>query len=427
MISSFRASGLARNVSWLGLRMVLLLVINLVVTRLLLDGFGTDVYGVWTTAVSVVALGSFIPNTVGDVTMRFLSMAHDAAQARIRFRVSVRVNMIASFLLMLMACGGLLWMRDYASLAPGMSRQEVSVLIGLVGTMMFFKFLCQPYFGLMFARERFGMFASFSIVEGIAMLLCAYAARFMADPLLGYAFMMAMAETGLLCAVVAVSRLTMKDIFAAPVSQLCNIAGEFTRFLGWVLLGGFAMTLWVEGATVCYNGLYGVEASAVMGIAMLVLTRLRGVMSGIQKGVVPRIMSVYVSDREAAGRLTLHLMLWSVVVVGVGALAGNAFMPRILELWLGTVPEGLTGVMKAVLVIIILESVSLPASAAVQASGSVQSFELWESSALLLMLPALYVAYIAGCSMVVTAWTFVAVDVIVTGIRLYFAVKAFAR
>lgn len=420
-------SGLLRNFGWLSLRMALLLVINLVVTRLLLDGLGTDVYGVWATALSIVALGSFVPNTVGDVTMRFLSMASDVSQAHSRFRTSVRVNVAASLVLMLMACAGLLWMRDYASLAPGMSRYEVSVLIVLIGIMMFFKFLCQPYFGLMFARERFSLFAHFSIFEGGATLLCAYITRFMANPLLGYAVMMALVEVVMLCAVVVVSRIIMKDIFASPASSPYNGSGEFTRFLGWVLLGGFAMTLWVEGATVCCNGLYGVEASAVMGIAMLVLIRLRGVVSGVQKGMIPRIMSVYVADRRAAGNLTLRLMVWSAVIVGCGALAGDVFMPRILELWLGNVPEGLTAVMKAVFVIIVLDSVSSPASAAVQASGKVRSFELWESAALLLMLPALYVAYRAGCSIAVTAWAFVAVDVLVTCIRLCFAFKAFAR
>lgn len=409
---------LARNVAWLGLRMAFLLVVNLIVARLLLAGFGVDGYGEWVTVMSAVALGSFIPDSAGDVTMRFLSMARSASEAAARFRVSVCINAVASVAIVALACGAMLWI----GMVTGNGFEDSTGLVALVAAMMFFKFMAQPYFGLMFARERVGMFAMFSVVEGLASLVCASLVNRMDSPLVGYAMCMMVVEAAvwLLCRICS-SALVGKVGGGIDKAVLKKFSHEFAGFLGWVMFGGFAMTLWTHGATLACSRLYGLEGAAVMGIAMMVAVRMRGIVSGLQKGISPRIMACYRSDRLESRRLTWCVTAWSAVGVAVAAAVMAFLMPELLELWLGDVPEGLVAVMRVMLVIVVLDSIHGPLNAVIQAWGNMRRFELRECSVLLLMLPSLIAANVMGFGLQDAVWAFVAIDIIVTAIRLRYA------
>jgi len=413
---------LARNVAWLGLRMAFLLVVNLIVARLLLAGFGVDGYGEWVTVMSAVALGSFIPDSVGDVTIRFLSMARSATEAATRFRVSVRINAVASIVLVALACVSMLWIGMVTGNGFGGVGYGSPGLVALVAAMMFFKFMAQPYFGLMFARERVGMFATLSVVEGLASLVCACFVNRMDSPLDGYAMSMVAVEAAvwLLCRGCS-SALVVRVGGGIDKAVLKKFSHEFAGFLGWVLFGGFAMTLWTQGATVVCSGLYGLEGAAVMGIAMMITGRMRGIVSGLQKGISPRIMACYSSERCESRRLTWRVATWSAAGVAVVAAVMALLMTKLLEIWLDDVPEGLVAVMRAMLAIVVLDSVHGPLNAVVQAWGNMRRFELRESSVLLLMLPSLIAANALGLGLQDAVWAFVAVDVIVTAIRLRYA------
>ncbi len=413
---------LVRNVVWLGLRMAFLLVVNLIVARLLLAGFGVDGYGEWVTVMSAVALGSFIPDSAGDVTMRFLSMARSASEAAARFRVSVCINAVASVALVALACGAMLWIGTVTGNGFGRVCYGSSGLVALVAAMMFFKFMAQPYFGLMFARERVGMFAMFSVVEGLASLVCASLVNRMDSPLVGYAMCMVVVEAAvwLLCRICS-SALVVKVGGGIDKAVLKKFSHEFAGFLGWVMFGGFAMTLWTHGATLACSRLYGLEGAAVMGIAMMVAVRMRGIVSGLQKGISPRIMACYRSDRLESRRLTWRVTAWSAVGVAVAAAVMALLMPELLKLWLGDVPEGLVAVMRVMFVIVVLDSVHGPLNAVIQAWGNMRRFELRECSVLLLMLPSLIAAKVMGFGLQDAVWAFVAIDIIVTAIRLRYA------
>lgn len=391
---------IAKNTVVLFLRMFVLMIINLYIVRLLLQGLGKDDYGTFNAVAGVVTSLSCLSSVLAVATQRFYSYVSgkgDLTELKKIFSVSVNINVgLSLFALLLLESIGL-WFISFKLNVPA-DRMTAVLFIYEISCFSFVCTLLQiPFTAAVMANEDMGVYALISTGECLLRLLVAILIQHTgADHLIFYG-------GGLL--VVSIITMLAYVIYALRYYPECSYSKvtdtstykQLISFSGWTFLGSLSGIFLSQGNTILLYMFFGSATTAAFAIALQISHAFSSLCNSVVLAFRPAMIRSYAGDDlDFTNRLFYFANKFLAFILLAISIPLIFEMDTILDLWLKDVNSESLLFARLIIVYTILLSLHHPITIVMYAMGKVKAYHLTAESITLLCLPFSYVFFKFG-------------------------------
>lgn len=386
---------IAKNTIALFLRMMLTMAVVLYTSRVVLQALGVVDYGIYNVVGGVVAMLSFVNSTLIGASARFITFAlgkNDEVELKKTFDCIVTMHYVFSALILVLAETIGLWF-VLTQLTIPETRMNAAVWVyqsAVVAAVI--TFISAPYNSLVVAHERMSVFAYISILEKFLQLGIVYLLFVInQDKLIVYAILFVLVQIVIRLIYTTYCKCNFKESrfkFCWDKKRL----KEIFIYAGWIFNGNLAYLGYTQGLNILLNIFFGPVVNAARGLSVQVQAAIISFTNNFQLAVNPQIIKSYAqSDLERMHSLVLissklgyYLMLLIIIPLYLN-------IELVLNLWLTVVPEHTATFVRIMLVVGMISTLRNPTITAIQATGDVKKYQIWEGSILLTILPVSYV------------------------------------
>ena len=297
--NSQKIKRIAKNTAFLYIRMVLLMLINLYVSRVVLSALGVEEFGVYNVVGGFVALFSILSGSLTAAISRFITFElgkNNEARLKQVFSMSITVLLALSFLIILLSETIGLWFFNTKIVIPA-GREFAAFWCYQFSVVAFvINLLSIPYNACIVAHERMSTFAYVGLFEGfgkliIAWSLCVYAG----DKLVFYALLLML----LSLIIRLIYGVYCKKHFSECVFRINRdraLFKEMFAFSSWNFIGAASGTLRDYGGSVLLNIFFGPSLNAARGLAMQVNSAVSSFSTNFMTALNPQIIKAYAEN-----------------------------------------------------------------------------------------------------------------------------------
>ena len=391
---------IAKNTLVLYFRMIIAMVVGLFTSRILLQALGVVDYGIYNVVGGFVALFTVVSGSFTSAISRFITFElgkGDMVQLNRVFSTSIIVQAGLGIIVIIIAeTLGLWFLYEKMVIPPERLNAafwvfQLSVLSFIIGL------LSIPYTASIVSHERMSAFAYISIYEVVCKLIICYAIMHSPiDRLIFYAIL-------LFCVSLSVRIIYTwycKKHFEECVFHFAIDKGLLKRmfgFAGWNFIGSAGWVLRGEGGTILFNLFGGPAANAANGIASALSGAVTGFVTNFTAAFNPQITKDYAAKKyDELNRLIFYgskISFFMMLFIGLPVMLNTHF---ILSLWLGTVPEHSTELVRLIILFSLSETLSTSLITAKLATGNIRNYQLIVGGIQLLSLPLAYLVLTLG-------------------------------
>lgn len=404
--------------------MVIVMLISLYTSRVVLKALGVDDFGLYNVIGGVVGLFTFLRTSMEKATQRFLNveMAKPNGQIKNVFSVSLSIHLFISILIFILAETLGLWFLNAKVNIP-MGREIAANWVYQATVLsLCITVISVPFSASIIAHEKMSFFAIVSIVDAVLKLAIAICALlYDKDKLILYGSLMALISVVSLLMYGTYSMLHYEEVSL----KLCYDRERFKEifsFVGWTILGQFAIVGTNQGNTILLNMFHSVAANAAMSVGAQVNNAITSLSSSFQTAFNPQITKSYAENNynylKSLVFITSKISFCLLLLVSIPIIFN---IDLVLNLWLDTVPQ--MSSIFCILFIIngILNALSAPLNFCVMASGKIKLFQITTSVVYLSDLVVLYFLFSIGFPPETVMWVKVSIMLIIIFVRLGFA------
>lgn len=371
---------IAKNTLLLYFRMILIMVVSLYTSRIILNELGVEDFGIYNLVAGVVILFSFLSNAMITATQRYLSIAigkKDEKYIQAVFSTSLLSHFFLIFFIFLAAETIGLWLINAKLEIPADRMSATNFVYQLAILTTCVNIIRIPYNASIIANERMSFFAYVSIVETFLKLAVVWALAITpGDKLVIYSFLL------LLVAIVIdiaywyyCQRFLLANKFYLKTNKKLFV--ELTSFSVWNLFGGLADIGYKQGTNIILNLFWGVSINAVLGITNQIRNALVPFIGNLQLAVNPQMVKSYaLGDYEYFKILVYRISKYSYFLMLIIVFPIIFNIDLILELWLKNPPEHTAIFAILTSVYCLVDSLTGPLWAAMQAGGKIKRFQI---------------------------------------------------
>lgn len=396
-----RQSGrIAKNTVVLFLRMFVLMLINLYIVRLLLQGLGKDDYGTFNAVAGVVTSLGCLSSVLSVATQRFYSFVSgkgDLTELKKIFSASVNINVGMSIIALLLLESIGLWFISNKLNIPA----ERMTAVLYIYEFSCFSFVCTilqiPFTAAVMANENMGVYALISTGECLLRLLVAVLILYAGgDHLIFYG--------GGLLAVSIINMLAYVyyGLRYYPECSYTKVTDTSTykqliSFSGWTFLGSLSGILLSQGNTVLLYMFFGSATTAAFAIALQISHAFNTLCNSVVLAFRPAMIRSYATDdSDFTNRLFYFANKFLAFILLVISVPLIFEMDTILNLWLEDVSSEYVLFARLIIIYTVLLSMHHPITIVMYAIGKVKAYHLTAESITLLSLPFSYVFFKFG-------------------------------
>lgn len=419
---------IAKNTMMLYIRMVLVMLVSLFISRVMLNALGVKDYGIYNIVGSIVVAFSFISGPLGTATQRFLSYEigkKNYTKLSTVFSLSLLIYIILAVLLFIVIEIAGQWF-IYNKMQMPEERLTATIWAFHFSVISFVVGLFKTCFdALIISHEKMSFYAYLSIIEVTLKLLNAFLILYSSfDKLILFTANLSLISILILCVIIIYCRKKIAHVrikFTWDKALFKSLLG----FSGWSLFGSVASMSANQGLNILLNVFYGVVVNAAMGIATQVGSAVNQFVVNFQIAFRPQIVKSYANGEiEYLKNLILKTSKFSFLLLfAIGCpIAFN--IDFLLRLWLGnSVPE-YTGIFCCfILLYSLFETLSAPLWMTVQATGRIRNYQLVISSLIFLNILLSYIFLKFGWSPVIVLEIKCCLDLTYLVTRLWFVNK----
>lgn len=385
-----------KNTVMLYIRMAVIMLVTLYITRVVLNALGEEDYGIYNIVGSVVVSLVFVQNTLVSATQRFLSYEigrKDRNQISDVFSMSINIHMLFILvILILLETVGLWFLNNVISL-PANRINAANIAYQLSVVTFVINVFRIPYNAVIISFEKMDVYALLSILEALLKLSIAYALLVLSyDKLVLYAILMFV--------VTIIINLSYIYYCKNKYSQVCHYAfkkdkimfKEMVGFSGWNMVGGLTGIATNEAPNYLMNIFLGVRINAAMGIAKQVSSAVYQFTSNFQTAFNPQVVKVYASnEKKSLISLVKETSIISFYLMLIFALPIILCAKTIFDIWLVEVPEYAVDFSILMMVAQLMSAISSPLWMLAHAIGHIKRYQLTLSVINLSVLPLSWV------------------------------------
>lgn len=422
-------SRMLRNTMFLYIRMFVIMCINLIAVRLLLQTLGETDYGIYNVVGGVVAMLTFLSSTMSSAALRFYSYymgKNDAEQLNKVFRVSILTFIVIVLVAVMLAETAGLWLVNTQLTIPE-NRLYASNWVYQLSIITFsINMLVVPFMALIIATERMDFYAIVSMIDAFLKLGIIFVIKESSvDKLILYSSLYTIISLANIIAYGSFIKLKHRKLLITPLwDRGCFI--QLFSYCGWYMFGSVSTVLRSQGINILLNIFFNPAINAARGLAYQVNSAVNMFVTSFYQSVRPQITKRYAADEMDSMRsLVLKSTKLSYYLVLLIAVPLLIWMPNILSLWLDTVPDYTVLFTRLVIVATMIDTIGHPLTTAVCADGNIKWFQIITGCIVLMNLPISYLFLKLGYPPQITIYIAIVVAVIVQIIKMYFSRKVY--
>lgn len=420
---------IAKNTLFLYFRMLLTMIISLFTSRVILKALGAEDYGIYNVVGGVITMLNFITNSLSGAGSRFITFElgkGNIEKLKNTFSAIMFINIGLALLILILGETIGLWFVQNKLVIPedrvvaSLWVYQCSIITAIIGI------LSAPYNSLIISHEKMSAFAYISIIEVVLKLVIVYLLMLSpCDKLILYSILLLFVQ---LLIRFIYTKYSSRHFEESRVRPLWNV--ELFKEIGlyslWTMNGNLAIVGYTQGINILLNMFFGPLVNAARGIAVQVQTAALTFVQNFLTAINPQIIKSYaVEDYNYMHNLVVAASKYGFFLMLVITFPLIVLVNPILKLWLGSVPEYTTTFVVIMLYASLLSPLSRTLVTAINATGNIKKFQIFEGTSLLMVVPMAYVLLIFfNISPEAVMWIYIGVEIFTQLIRMVIVLPA---
>lgn len=390
---------IVKNTMILYLRMFIILVLNLYISRVILDQLGTIDYGIYNVVGSIVLMFSYMNSALSLATTRFFSyeMCNGLERLKIVYNTSVLIQVVFSIIILIIAETLGLWLVNNKLVIPADRIVAANWVYQFSILTTIISIISVSYISAITSHEKMGVYAIVSIIEIFLKLIVALMiASSPIDKLIFY---------GCSLLIITIISFFIKYIYCKRSFEEIVIQRLFSKklfkqmfsFVGWNFFGATAGMSVGQGLNFIINIYFGPAVNAARGIAFQIEGAVNNFVTSINTAVNPQIVKRY-STQDYNGMYTLVFFSSKISFILLLLISFPIIIDAeyILGLWLKQVPDNAVLFTRLILIYMLSLAPTYAINMSAQASGNIKYFQITEGCIILLNIPIAILLYSLG-------------------------------
>lgn len=400
------------------------IVVNLVLSRLVLQALGSSDFGLYSVVGGVIAMFTFISGSLSVSTSRFLNFEMgkiDGDVNRIFNQSHVLHLAFAAIILILLETIGIYYINNYLNVDVGKEGDamfvfQVSTIVACIGIVNV------PFQSLFTAHEQFRIVAVINICNVIIKLLVVIALlHYSGNALHFYALGMSLVTLSSFVIYHILGTRRWPEIVRWKLVRGCCSYKEQLLYSNWNLLSTASIVGRSQGSVLLINLFFGTVVNAAYAISMQVLQQVNNFVGRFDIAVAPQItQNLGGGNFERSSYLAGKTCRICILLMEVIFFPLYIELDYILQLWLGdNIPADTLVFCQYTLLIAIVSSTSGGLLQLINASGKIKWFKIL---GFLFNISPLFISYglfAKGYPPFIIVLLFIISDIICRGAQLY--------
>lgn len=392
---------IARNTTFLYIRMFVALIINLFTARVLLNALGVEDYGIYNVVAGFVSLFGFLNATLSSSVQRFYNYEGTQKGAEGFQNIYVTALLthatIAAIIFVLLETFGVWYVNSIMVVSNG--RLFAANILFQTSTLSMILMMMQiPYSGAVMAKEHMDFFAIISITDVVLKLIIALVVAYAEyDNLIIYAILLAIVS---ILDIIAYIWYCKKHFLEMKLRRYFDrvVFKNMLAFSGWNLIGTFAFMLKGQGVNMLLNFFFGPVINAARGIAYQVNGAISGFSGNIYTAFCPQLVQSYArGDYSRTQRIMFTESKVCFSLIALLTIPVIFEIEILLHIWLGeAVPEHTSLFAILVLIDSLVCTLNTPCTQVVQATGKIKYFQIGSAVVNLCLIPFCWILLSLG-------------------------------
>ena len=421
-------SRIMKNTVMLYIRMAVIMLASLYMSRVVLNVLGEQDYGIYNIVGSVVVSLTFIQNALISATQRFLSYEigkGNLVETNRVFSMSMNIHILFTLVVVIVLEFAGVWFVNNILNIPADRMFAANVVLQFSIATYCGNMLRIPYNAVIISHESMNVYAVISIVEAFLKLALAFVLMICRyDKLIMYAALLFLITLIVNSLYILYCKKTYPNVCNYRYINDKCLFKKMTSFLGWNMFGGVSSIATSEGPNYFINIYLGVTVNAALGLAKQVSSAVYQFTSNFQSAFNPQIVKAYAQgDKTYLFDLINKTSQISFYLLFIIAFPVILCSDVIFDLWLVDVPRYAVEFCILIMVAQIISAFSSPMWMVVHATGNIKKYQVTLSAINLLILPISWAILALGLSPVYIVLAQVFINIMIFMYRLWFLYK----
>ncbi len=391
-----KTNKITKNTITLTLRMFITMGISIYSSRIILQALGVVDYGIYNVISGVIAMFSFLNNTMVASTQRFLNYSLGEKNHKETYKIfntSISLHLILACILIVIAeLIGVYFINNHLEI-PSDRIFAANIIFQFTIITSVANIISIPYKALIIAFEKMSIYAYEAIFQSmatlIASLLILYSHK---DKLIIYGFSLMIISILIRC--FDGWYCSHKLLYTYKIKLDKKLTKNILSFSGWNTLTTLAHFAYTQGTIFLINIFYGPAINAAQALANQINLSLLTFNSNFIMAVKPQIIKSYAENNiQYMQKLITYSLKISCLIMGIVTTPFIIKTEYILSLWLQQVPLYTSEFLQLALILSIIVSFSDPITTAIQATGNIKNYQITEFLFLISILPSTYLLF----------------------------------
>ena len=415
---------IAKNTAFMYVRLLTTMVIGLYVSRLALEILGVSDYGLFAVVGGVLAMFTFISNSLASATSRFFNteMGKKDGDVNASFNINLLLHVCLAIIIFALAeTIGLWYVYNRLNVEPGKLADAVfvyhiSIITACLGIVN------GPYQSLFAAHERFKFMAVMDIVNSLVRLGCILMlSLYHGDNALRvYSIIFSLTTANTFVVYHWVAYCNWAHIIKYRFVGGWQRYREVLSFGGWNVLATMAYMVRSSGSDLLLNSFFGTAMNGAFAISRTVNQSIMSFTGSFDSASAPQIIQSYAAgDNARCTYLCNKIGRINILMFELLCIPLLIELDFVLRLWLGKVPDG---AYMLTYLNILVGGMSLTCGGIfnlINATGRIKWFKVNTSAFFIACIPIGYILFDNGYPAYSILVLFLVADVLQRGVQLY--------
>lgn len=417
-----KSSRIAKNTALLYIRMLLIIIVNIFMSRIVLKLLGIQDYGIYNVIGGMVLMFSLLTASLSTAISRYITFAlgqGNKERLKVVFSTSFLIQGLMALIVLVITEVAGLWFLNTSLNIPEERMYAAQWVFHCSVIIFVARLLGVPFNAAIIAHERMGVFAFISIIEALLTLLLVLLLSICSlDKLIAYSIILSFVAVVVQLLYICYCRYSFVEC-RVQNSFDKGLFKEISGFAGWNLMGTGATLFNTQGINIVTNIVFDVTVNAARGVADQVQSLVMQFVNNFTTAFNPQITKSYASHEYEylfmliykGAKFSYYLMLIFIV----------PFMFEIeivLDIWLGEYPSYAPIFIRLSLIASMIDFLGNQTARAVWATGNVKKYYLTICSISFLVFPISFLLFKIGFAPYWSYAVFILCYVILVPLRL---------
>lgn len=369
--------------------------ITLYTSRVILQVLGVNDFGIYNIVGGIIAMFGFISGSFSSATQRYITYESGKGEkgdvSKI-FSTCLYVHIIIGVIVLLISEPIGIWFVVNKAIIPP---ERVNAALWVYQFAILSSALViatVPLNATIIAYEKMGAFAAISVVDAVLKLIIVFFLTFVSyDRLIVYSLLIFISQTFIQFLYIHYCKKHLRTVKLIKIWDTEKVK-EIASFALWGVLGNVSYLSYTQGLSLLLSTFFAPFVNAARGIAVQVQGAVNTFVTNFQMAVNPQITKLYANGNLLEmHKLVFRSSRFSFYLLLIISLPILFETERILQVWLGKVPNYTPLFLRLILLTTWINSVANPLIISVKATGQIWRYESVVAVIMLLILPISYV------------------------------------